>query len=313
VGAAQKVLPPNPASGEAITAYSGAGPTLDGRVKPEIPAVGGAPGAQVMSADSAVLHGYVGKIGTSMATPLVAGLVALIMEERAIAGATIDQDTIKSLLIEYANRLNLDLDPTAPGFDATERNLFGYGRARAIGPIDHHLPPQNVDVWVKTAPDDFGLEPFIGDRYWIAPEIKICPQGGGAETNELNFGDVYDVTVTIRNMGDNDAIGTDVWLKYTRPYAAPNNWTPAEDTSNTALHTTVDVPALGFAEAHFVWRPDSGEVPPPYPDAHFCVLAEVSHMNDVLAFPAPTGSGGSAWDSNIRGTNNVALRNVNIY
>jgi hypothetical protein len=308
VGAAQKVLPANPASGEPITTFSGAGPTLDGRVKPEVIAVG----ESVMSANSAVLHGYVSKSGTSMATPLVAGLVALIMEERTNAMATIDQDTIKGLLIEYANRLNLDLDPTAPGFNATERNLFGYGRVRAVGPIDHHLPPQNVDVWVKTAPDDFGLEPFIGDRYWIAPEIRICPQGSGADTNQLTFGNVYDVTVTVRNLGDNAAVGTDVWLKYTRPFAAPNNWTSAEDTSNTALHTTVDVPALGFTEAHFVWRPDSGEVPPPYPDGHFCVLAEVSHLNDALTFPAPTGSGTSAWDSNIRGTNNVALRNVNI-
>ena len=207
---------------------------------------------------------------------------------------------------------HLDLDPSAAGFDPVERNLWGYGRVRAIGPIDHHLPPQNVDVWVRTAPDDYGHEPFLGDVYWVAPEIRIRPTGSTTETNELHWGQTYDVTVTVRNLGDNAAVGTDVWLKYTRPYAAPNAWTPAEDTSNVALHTTVDVPALGDAEAHFVWRPDSGEVPPPYPDAHFCVLAEVSHMNDVLTHPAPTTAGGTAWDSNIRGTNNVALRNVSI-
>ncbi len=312
VGACQKVSPPNPASGETISGYSGAGPTMDKRIKPEIVAVGGSGGAMVMSADSQVLHGYVGQLGTSMAAPLVTGLVALLLEERKNAGANIDQDTIKALLIEYANRLNLDLDPMASGYNATERNLYGYGRVRAIGPIDHHLPPQNVDVWVKTAPDDYGLEPFIGDCYWIAPEIKICPQGSTAETSQLTFGNVYDVTVTVRNRGDNDAVGAEVWLKYTRPFAAPNAWTPAEDTNNTALHATITVPALSFAEAHFTWRPDWGEVPPPYPDNHFCVLAEVNHLSDVLAHPAPTGSGDSAWNSNIRGTNNIALRNVSI-
>ena len=312
VGSSGKVVPPSIASAEAISGYSGAGPTVDDRLKPEVVAVGGTPGAAVISADSMVLNGWVGNLGTSMAAPLVAGLVALILEERHNASVPIDQDTIKALLIEYADRTGLDLDPTAAGFDPIERNLWGYGRVRAIGPIDHHLPPQNVDVWVRTAPDDYGHEPFLGDVYWVAPEIRIRPAGSTTDTNELHWGQTYDVTVTVRNLGDNAAIGTDVWLKYTRPFAAPNAWTPAEDTSDVALHTTVDVPALGSAEAHFVWRPDSGEVPPPYPDAHFCVLAEVSHLNDVLTHPAPTTAGGTAWDSNIRGTNNVALRNVSI-
>jgi len=312
VGASDKVLPPNVASGELITGYSAAGPTLDGRIKPELTAVGGTQARPMMSAGSLAVGSYVGNWGTSMSTPLVAGLVALIMEERTQAGADIDQDTIKALLVEYAQQLNLHLDPAQAGYVATERNLYGYGRVRAIGPVDHHLPPQNVDVWVKTAPDDFGQVPFPGDVYWTAPEIRICPQGSTTETNELQWGHVYDVTVTVRNRGDDAAVGTEVWLKYTRPYTAPNAWTVAQDASDNALHTTVDVPALGHADGHFVWRPDSGEVPPPYPDAHFCVLAEVSHVNDVLAAPAPAGSGGSAWESNIKGTNNIALRNVSI-
>jgi hypothetical protein len=32
----------------------------------------------------------------------------------------------------------------------------------------------------------------------------------------------------------------------------------------------------------------------------------------VLAYPAPVTSGSSAWESNVKGTNNIALRNVNI-
>jgi subtilisin family serine protease len=311
IGACDKILPPNVNSGETITGYSAAGPTLDNRIKPELVVVGGTQAHPVMSANSLVLNGYVGMLGTSMATPLVAGLVALILEERGIAGANIDQDAIKSLLVQYANRLNLHLDPNQPDYVPSERNLYGYGRVRAIGPIDHHLPPQDVDVWIKTAPDDYGLEPYIGDVYWVAPEVRICPQGSSVETNELSWGHIYDVTVTVRNKGDNDAVGAEVWLKYTRPYAAPNDWRPAEDTNNVALHTTINVPALGHADVHFVWRPDTGEIPPPYPDGHFCVLAEVSHVNDVLTYPAPS-AGSSAWDSNIRGTNNIALHNINI-
>ena len=41
VGACDKVVPPNPVTGERVTLYSGAGPSIDGRIKPEIVAVGG--------------------------------------------------------------------------------------------------------------------------------------------------------------------------------------------------------------------------------------------------------------------------------
>jgi subtilisin family serine protease len=81
VGACDKFLPPNPASGEQITAYSGAGPTVDGRIKPEIVAVGGTFANPIISTASDQNNGYVGMIGTSMATPLVAGAVALLFEE----------------------------------------------------------------------------------------------------------------------------------------------------------------------------------------------------------------------------------------
>ena len=52
VGSSGKVVPPNVASSEAISGYSGAGPTVNDRLKPELVAVGGIGGAPVMSADS---------------------------------------------------------------------------------------------------------------------------------------------------------------------------------------------------------------------------------------------------------------------
>ena len=64
---------------ETIAEYSGRGPTIDGRIKPEITAVGG-PIRTVMSADSLTTGGYVGMYGTSMAAPLVAGAIALLFE-----------------------------------------------------------------------------------------------------------------------------------------------------------------------------------------------------------------------------------------
>ena len=41
-------------------------------------------------------------------------------------------------------------------------------------------------------------------------------------------------------------------------------------------------------------------------------LIEVDHPLDPLVFAAPAAAGGNAWTTNIKGTNNVALRNLHI-
>jgi subtilisin family serine protease len=302
VGACQKRHPPNPASAENITDYSGAGPTVDGRIKPEIVAVGGRSGDQVISANSNQASGYIGMQGTSMSAPLVAGAVALLFEEYSTLGHDLNQDTIKALLAQHANSQPAD-----------DRNLYGYGRLRMIGPIDHIRPPVNVDLWMRTADDDYGEEPYPGGCFCGAPDIRVFAAGTTNEVTQLHWGTTYDARVTVRNLGDSDAVNATVQLKYTLPWAAPNDWTPAEDASDQPLQQTTTVPALDQVELTFQWRPESGEISgTPAGATHFCLLAEVDHPLDPLAFSAPTTSGGSAWSTNIKGTNNVALRNVHI-
>jgi subtilisin family serine protease len=317
VGATSKVNPPNPASGDQICDYSGAGPTLDGRIKPEIVAVGGTNAAQVISAASDQNNGYVGNFGTSMATPLVAGAVALLFEEYHSPppvglGVDLNQETIKALLTQYANRLNLNLDPNQAGYVAEQRNRYGYGRLRMIGPIDHLRPPIDVDVWVRTAADDYGEEPYPGGCFCAAPDIRVLQAGTNNETTQINWGTTYDVRVTVRNLGDTDAVATTVRLKYTLPHAAPNAWFEAEDASNNKLTQTVTVPAMDSVDVLFHWRPEAAELGAPAGTTHYCLLAELDHPADPLVYPAPTTAGGSAWSTNIKSTNNVALRNLHV-
>ena len=313
VGACQKRHPPSPAAGEAITDYSGCGPTVDGRIKPEIVAVGGRSGDQILSTNSNQASGYVGMHGTSMSTPLVAGAVALLFDEYDTLGHDLNQDTIKALLTQNANRLGLNLDPTQPGYVATERNQYGYGRLRMIAPIDHIRPPVNVDLWVRTADDDYGEEPYPGGCFCGAPDIRVYAAGTTNETTQLTWGTTYDVKVTVRNLGDSDAVDATVRLKYTLPWAAPNAWTAAEDAADQPLQQTDTVPALDQVQLTFQWRPESGEIGGvPAGTTHFCLLAEVDHPLDTLTYPAPTTGGGDAWSTNIKGTNNVALRNLHI-
>lgn len=310
VGACQKRNPANPAQGELIADYSGAGPTLDGRIKPEVVAVGGTSANQVISTRSDQNSGYVGMHGTSMAAPLVTGAVALLLEEYNSLGHALNQETIKALLTQNANRLGLNLDPSAPGYVPTDRNLYGYGRVRMIAPIDLIRPPLSVDVWIRTAEDDYGVQPYPGGCFCGAPDIRVFEAGTNNETTQLTWGHDYDVRVTVRNLGDDNAVGTTVRLKYTLPWAAPNSWHAAEDASNNALEQTATVPALSQAEMIFHWRPEAFEIGAPAGTTHFCLLAEADHLSDPLSYPMPTTPGGDAWVANIKSSNNVALRNL---
>ena len=164
-------------------------------------------------------------------------------------------------------------------------------------------------MWVRTAADDYGEEPYLGGCFCGAPDIRVCERGTDNEVTELTWGTTYDVKVTVRNLGADDAEGTAVRLKYTRPWVAPDEWHEA------APEQTVDVPALGVVDPPliFEWRPEADEIGAAPDETHFCLLVEVHHHDrDRLNHPAPSTRGGSAWATNIKGTNNVALRNVHI-
>jgi hypothetical protein len=313
VGACEKIIPANPAAGEIITDYSSAGPTVDGRIKPEIAAVGGGVlFGDVISTNSNQASGYFGMHGTSMATPLTAGAVALLFNEYVPLNHNLTHDTVKALLTQNANRLGLHLDPIQPGYVATERNKYGYGRLRVIAPIDLIVPPLNVDVWIRTADDDYGAQPYPGDCFWAAPDIMVCQPGTNTEITDITWGSTYDVKVTVRNLGDSDAVGTTVRLRYTLPWTAPDGWHAAEDTSNNPLEQAVTVPALGQITVTFSWRPEASEIGAPATTHHFCLLAETWHPLDPLNYTMPSTAGGNAWTLNIKNTNNVALQNLHI-
>ena len=115
---------------ESMTSFSSWGPTDDGRIKPDI----SAPGCQsnddggVTSCSSS--GGYNSKCGTSMASPTVTGISALIMQDWRNQFPLADDmrsSTLKALLAHTAeDKFNVGPD-----------NQYGYGSVRVVHAIDH--------------------------------------------------------------------------------------------------------------------------------------------------------------------------------
>jgi Subtilisin-like serine proteases len=95
-----------------IAFFSSRGPTRDGRLKPEVVA----PGYFVLG-PRAGTSDYILKAGTSMASPVVAGLVALILEENP----NLDVNGVRGVLSSQA---------LSDGFTGSlSNNVYGYGKA----------------------------------------------------------------------------------------------------------------------------------------------------------------------------------------
>jgi hypothetical protein len=106
---------------EGLSGSSSCGPVADGRVKPEISALG----TNVLS--TVLSNGYATFSGTSMATPGVAGSAALLVERYRQLNANADPSSalIKNTILNTAN----DLGNLGPDY------RFGYGRLNALSAV----------------------------------------------------------------------------------------------------------------------------------------------------------------------------------
>src|ERR1043166_798989 len=102
-----------------LSSFSSRGPTRDGRNKPEV----SAPGQNVMAARSRTLTGITRKSGTSMATPAVTGLIALILSEARRRNRSLGIEELRTKLMSQALRN----PPEGPA--ATWDPFYGNGRA----------------------------------------------------------------------------------------------------------------------------------------------------------------------------------------
>lgn len=190
---------------------SGRGPTLDGRFRPDVVAIGsdlaaplpqrspeahrnlaaafaGQPDRHERFAYSATIG------GTSFSAPQVAGLAALLLEKWPDATwADIRQAMVEAALrpehwlasgtgavVEPAGSPPAVLDGSRDGPNPpSEAGLraFGWDRALGYGRIDVTRtlapPAPQRDVFLRKAADDDGREPHVAATLWQAPDIEV--------------------------------------------------------------------------------------------------------------------------------------------
>ena len=115
--------------------FSSRGYTADGRIKPDI----AAPGYNITAPKANTSSGYVTYSGTSMATPFVAGTVALMLD----ANPSLTPDQVKSHLFTTA----LDWGPAGKDIDYGYGNLNGYEAVKKAGGFSGTGPAQPAHLY----------------------------------------------------------------------------------------------------------------------------------------------------------------------
>ena len=177
-----------------LAIYSSRGYTSDGRVKPDVSTIG----SNIMAPDAATSDGYTSKSGTSMATPLMAGIAALMVE----ANPDLTHDQVKDIIITDSIERDLQLldDPGFNDCSILENrpdNEFGYGQAdpllfvQSAGSIDSSL---NVTMNIDTLQE-------IGNASRISGTSSGGDPGVGFVQIKVGGGDWQEAT-DISSTGD---------------------------------------------------------------------------------------------------------------
>jgi len=199
-------------------------------------------GNGITAAEHDTADGAVEMSGTSMAAPHVAGLAALIMQDRPGINAA----SIKDLIIRTAQRPP-GTPASLPGSDPDWNNRWGWGEVNASAAINLS---QDTDLTFPSHP---------ASPHWLSPDIK---------TTLLRKNLPATVTARIRNQGP--AAAQDVQVHFgVHVYSAS---TPTFYDLGTQI---VDIPVnlTGYTEVPIPWTPkDLG---------HQCFKVEIGYGADT--------------------------------
>ena len=159
--------------------YSSRGPTGDGRLKPDVMAPGGA----IMSASAGSGDGYVSYSGTSMATPHVAGVAALMIQANPGISPTSNSDYVKQIFRETSDhKVPLDVDC---GELYTPNNCYGWGTVELIGAVSRSQDLGSTELVGTSGIQTETNETFVASMEYTMTEYTNRGKDGGTIQNYL--------------------------------------------------------------------------------------------------------------------------------
>ncbi|MFO7914081.1 MAG: S8 family serine peptidase [Candidatus Krumholzibacteriales bacterium] len=153
-----------------IVYSSSRGPSADGRIKPEVVAMG----ANVYSVDPGTYNGYAGFSGTSLATPLVAGACAQVLETNPYLTVM----ELRDKILGTATR------------SSSPDNSYGYGIVQGLAASGLQIPERGSDITI----DLLSNNPF-GDNIkfrlyapqWIEVSVNLYDCRGRLVKNIIEY------------------------------------------------------------------------------------------------------------------------------
>ena len=177
--------------------YSSRGPTGDGRLKPDVMAPGGA----IMSAQAGSGNGYVSYSGTSMATPHVAGVAALMIQANSGVAPTSSTDYVKQILRETSDhKVPLDIDC---GEIYSPNNCYGWGTVDLLGAVSRSLDLKSTDLSGTTGIQSETSETFEASMIYTKTEYTNRGKDGGSISNFIQGSDLPDNVQMVASYSSN--------------------------------------------------------------------------------------------------------------
>jgi serine protease len=280
-----------------------------------------APGSGILS--TIPTQGTASWNGTSMATPHVTGIVALILSVNPCLSSQQVRDIIEQTSqevggYEYTN------SSTHP--NGTWNNEMGYGLVDAYAAVQmaQSMSSPTLDLYVKDSPDDVGTEPnTVTEHMWTSKDIWIRNNNDNGLTHQnpeyRTNGSPNYINVRVINKSCVASTGSETltvnWAKANTALAWPQNWDGSLqnslgfDLGNELSSVSIPIiPAGGEAIVKIPWvvpNPDN------YSDNdnpwHFCLLSKINAPDDPLTSPLTSNP-----NVMVRNNNNLAWKNLTV-
>ncbi len=260
--------------------------------------------------------------GTSMASPHVAGVCALVLS----ANPCLTGQQVRDIIEQTSQKVGgYSYTTTAGRPNGTWYNQMGYGLVDAFAAVQmaQSMGSADLDLMVKDGSNDTGAEPnTLTQHMWNSDNIWVRNNNDSGLTHQnpdysANGNPNY-IKVRVINKSCVTSTGNEqlklYWAKASTGLSWPNPWNggilePVTNASMGQQVGTLSIPVLQAGQEIILTFPWQVPNPANYSQDqwHFCLLARIEATNDPMTVVETADI-----NSNTRNNNNIAWKNITV-